>query len=337
MTSLEVPAFVLGLTGLIALVEKSIDIWQSLATSKEFGSNMVAITSKLSMEYYRFLAWARVSGIFHAGPMSPETHIPPKIDESHQSRVGPDMASTLRAPIEEAVAQVVTLLEEVFKITSEYALDAPAQGYNGNRSTDSRGTPSIAMGLSTTLPLFGAPCNPGVVATLLKQKNQANELRDQTPFNIRFRFSTSPWNTANKAALEEKINRLCYWNDRLEGLLPNAIKVSLERQGLAAHLLSDKNTKILEALIEASNHGNEGVRTHAKLWKERIDLERLESAKGFYTHQYRRNLSVILNLSDLQPSKCRLSLKLFQESKTQCKRFITNFTPHTDIGKLLPR
>lgn len=76
---LEVPAFVIGLSGLLPLIEKSLQLWQSISEANAFGSDLMGLVAQLSSEYSRFLLWARVSGVFEP----PASGSPPQTLTSH--------------------------------------------------------------------------------------------------------------------------------------------------------------------------------------------------------------------------------------------------------------
>ena len=325
MTGLGVPGFVIGASGVISYVERSLALWQSLAATKKFESDMVDFTARLLMEYYRFMAWARVSGALQGQSSSPPTasQEPRSPVTAKQTQSGTDIGSSLQAPIKEAVAQVLEIVEDISKLVARYAPKdevAGGQGATGQKLSGSvLPASSIALGLSPTLPLIGVPHNPTIISTMLGQQNRAAALKRQTPFRLRFTFTTKPWGVPNKTELEEKINKLCYWNDRLESVLKDGIRTSLDRQGLAAHLLHGEDVKILDALIGASKHENEGVRTHAKLWKERMDFEKKQFDEKFNLGKYRRDQYILTELATSPASKCGLSFQWFQECKEQRK------------------
>ncbi|KAK5635652.1 hypothetical protein RRF57_011364 [Xylaria bambusicola] len=306
---METAGLIIGLSGVIAVVEKSLETWQSLAATREFGSDLAAIAAKLSMEYYRFSSWARASGALSIPASLRQV---PKV--SHQS-----VGNLTRAPVEDAVAQIASTLEDISKLTAKYTLVNTIGINSGDRSnTDVHiSTPSLALGLSTTLPLSGVQHNPGVISKIIQQKDAADNWNRETSFRLRFTFGSKPWGSANKHALDEKINNLSYWNDRLENLLPRAVKESLINQGLPAHVLADEDKNILGTLIEASKSDNASVRVHARLWKEKINFSASSDAKLVNIEPYRRGISVLVDTPESWSSRCAISLRMYQETKSE--------------------
>lgn len=217
MSGLEVPGLALGLTGLITLVEKSLQIWQSLAEAKDFGSELMRIIAQLSMEYYRFLAWARLSGVLQ-GP-SPKTILPLNQPTSAQLPFPDDLVTQLGAPIENAAARIVALLAEVAEIAEKYR----RKSKSGPSSGSSAASTSVTTGLATVLPIVGAKHNPTVTSLITQHRKSTTLLQESTTFRQRFLFTSKPWGQSDQKALTSKVKELSYWNERLEKLLPGAV------------------------------------------------------------------------------------------------------------------
>lgn len=94
---LEVPAFVIGLSGIAALADKAMAIWRGLAETREFGNDMGAITAKISMEHYRFHTWAKASGLIQELEKVPQV-------STQQTQAEEAMLGASGAPVENAVA-----------------------------------------------------------------------------------------------------------------------------------------------------------------------------------------------------------------------------------------
>jgi hypothetical protein len=149
---------------------------------------MVAIAAKLSMEYYRFLSWARIAGAFQGQAGSTPRRTAPTEQPG-------DMADRLRALIEDAVAQIAGLLKDVSRIAAKYTPEKePSPSPNPLIPPDGRGAPpSVGLGLSVTLPLLGVQHNPALISKMLQQKGRAETLKRKTTFRLRYTFGTKPW------------------------------------------------------------------------------------------------------------------------------------------------
>ena len=310
MTGLEVPSLVVGATGLITLVEKSLEIWQSLAEAKEFGSELMRIVAQLSMEYYRFFAWARISGVLQ-GSLQAKTATFPTQSTSTQFPFPDDLSAQLGAPIENAAARIVAILAEVAEISEKYRLKSKKSPPSESPAKST----SVTTGLSTIPPIFSAKHNPIVTSLLEKHRKSTAMLQENTPFRQRFLFTSKPWGQPDQKALISKVKELGYWNDRLEKLLPSAVQQSLSTQALPSQILVDENRDLLESLSKAAEHQNEAVKAHAKLWKERIDFLGAGQNNHNAVERYRRSLSVVTPVAASVASRCELSLATFSESQ----------------------
>lgn len=314
---LEVPAFVIGLSGLLPLIEKSLQLWQSISEANAFGSDLMGLVAQLSSEYSRFLLWARVSGVFEP----PASGSPPQTLTSHPTSTSfpfpEDLGARLSASVEDAAARVVAILEEVSVITEKYKQSTD----NGDVTTSSSQTPtkstSLAVALSTTLPMFGVKHNASLTSKIVEHRGVAAALQAKTPFRRRFIFGTKPWGQTDKTLLQERVKEMCYWNDRLDKPLPDAIRLSVQQQALPGSLLVDENRDLLTTLMQASDHQSEAVRTHARLWAERLQFEGDQKIDQSTLKGYRRDASVVQEVSGIPPSKCELSLISLKEGQNR--------------------
>ncbi|ETS76099.1 hypothetical protein PFICI_11486 [Pestalotiopsis fici W106-1] len=307
MSGLEIPAFIVGLSGLISVVEKPLTIWKSLAEAKAFGADMTGIVAQLSMEYYRFFAWCRVSGALQENTGDANPNLPSDAELSFNNNA----SLSLEAPIESAIARIIDILTEVTEISNKYR-DSDTSSVN---PTTRKPNTSVAHALSTVLPLVGAKHNSGLVSKLVQQRQAANVLQEKTSFRLRFTFGSKPWGESDKVALNEKVQKLCYWNDRLERIIPGTIRSTLSSQALPAHMLADENQKILDTLIEASQNDKVSVRTHGKLWQERLKFEKGVSINASDWEKYRRTNSSIDEIEGFGKSTCSVTLKLFKDGQ----------------------
>ena len=320
MAGLEIPGFLIGLSGVIPLVEKSLIIWQCLAEAKAFGSDMMGLSVQLSMESYRFFAWARVSGAL-------QRNLNSQIDTSSlaPNPTSPNFPFSdgssfrIEAPIEDAVARVAAILTDVAGIAEKYKQPDNA---SSTLAPGKMKPTSVALGLSSVLHIFGARHNPGLVSKLVQHREAVTALQDNTPFRLRFTFSSKPWGQSDKVTLGEKVKELCYWNDKLERLLPDIIRITLGSLVLPGQILVDENKEILSTLIKASTNQNESVRAHAMMWKERIEFTELEYTDTPPFNKYRRTSSVLDDVAGASPSRCGLSLKVFKEGHNREQKIL---------------
>ncbi|KAF3942464.1 hypothetical protein ABW19_dt0200863 [Dactylella cylindrospora] len=291
MSGFEVAGFAVGVPVILPLVEKSLHTWRSVAATKAFGSDMTGIVAQLIMEFYRFYAWIRVSGIptGASGEQSIDGN-----DPTQASMAGSrfleikELASTLEAPLEAAIGSVVSDLEEVNKIVEKYKI----REEDSCAASDPQSAPkSVVIGLGSVLPLFGTKADSRITAAVVQRRNTERAFQEKTSLKLRFTFGSKPWGMPDKKMLQDKVSSLSYWNDRLEKLLPEVMKLSISQQALPGQILRDENEELLEALMKASEHENTAIRAHAMLWKERIDFRKREEKASEAIEEHRRDTS----------------------------------------------
>jgi hypothetical protein len=311
--ALEISGFVIGLSNVIPVVDKSFQIWRSISKAKSFGSDLIGIAAQLSMEYYRFLAWARISQALQP-PAGEGIHstAPDILSAKWGTASFPlsdNFSSRLQAPILDAASRIVSTLEEVSKIAEKYAItDDSTTPEQQKPHAQGPGTPkSLAQGLSTVLPIVGVP-DTALASVMAQHRQSASTLQKRSSFRVKLSFVSKPWGQPDKKFLEDKVKELSYWNDRLEGLLPQALRNTIEHQAIPGQILLEENKALLDDLIKASEHQNKAVRTHAKLWKERIEFSMNTRSDPMMLESYRRVSTEIAPVSGLLPSRCELSL-----------------------------
>ena len=265
------------------------------------------VVAQLSMEYHRFLAWARVSGVLQ-GSLEPKPAVLPTQPTYSQFSFSDDLVAQLGAPIENAAARIVTVLGEVAEIAEKYSKGRPSSGDPARPS-------SVTAGLSTVLPIFGARHSTTVTSLTVRHRMSAATFQENTSFRQRFLFTSKPWGQADQKALTSKVKELSYWNDRLERLLPSAVQQSLSTQALPGQVLIDENRNLLETLVKAAEHRNEAVKTHAKLWKERLDFLSTNLNSYNAIQKYRQSKSVLRPEAASIASRCELSIANFSQGQ----------------------
>jgi hypothetical protein len=213
----------------------------------------------------------------------------------------------LEAPVLDVAARIVAILEEVSNIAAKYVVKDEGLGSQAKGGEASK---SVAQGVSTVLPIVGAH-NSALMTALTQHRTTASTLQKRNSFQVRLMFGSKPWGQPDKATLEEKADELCYWNDRLESLLPKTLEATLKQQARPAQLI-DENKDILDELIRAAEHQSEAVRVHARFWKERLNLPNLTSTEHMIVDKYRRISSSVTRRTGIPASGCDLHLATFQ-------------------------
>ncbi|KAI7788055.1 hypothetical protein LA080_013361 [Diaporthe eres] len=237
------------------------------------------------MEYSRFYIWAKVSRVFAEEPSS-------QLRVNSSTTPGPPAQhdDLTTAPIHSATARFVDILEDISIIAAKYKLN-PAENMNLD------GTASQVTTLSSRLPVLSGSSNSALSASISKQGEFVWNLQKRTSFRRRFTFASKPWGRPDREELKSKIAELCYWNDRLEGLLPRDVRLSLASQAAPCQMLIDENKEVLQHLIDVPEPLGEPVREHARLWKEHTAVSELSADDvadlNRLTGTYRREITCL--------------------------------------------
>lgn len=54
MSGLEIPAFIVGLSGLAAVFRQTCAVWRTISSAGDYGEDVAKSMDKLEMEYFRF-------------------------------------------------------------------------------------------------------------------------------------------------------------------------------------------------------------------------------------------------------------------------------------------
>lgn len=116
---LEIPAFMVGLSGLTDLVVRGISLWQLIAGSEYFGEDLVRSMCKLHFEYALFHAWCEGIGISptRAGASS-LLHVPPRTQSLRPSIFPEELRAQSHSPFHIAMSRIVDILESIEAITA---------------------------------------------------------------------------------------------------------------------------------------------------------------------------------------------------------------------------
>lgn len=279
MSGLEIPAFIVGLSGCIAVAEKGVTIWRGIGEAHVFGSNVVEDVAKLSMEYYRFEAWTNAVSFLVTSQQPPESKATGLGALSHvfepaasAKNAHDALLSDMAKPFETAVRQIVEIMEEVAPILKRYQTKeeiSPAE--HKSRKHDN----SISGGLASILSLVSLDQYVGTPSSAGQLKLQEQKLQRGVSFRKRFTYSTHPWKQTDRHVLQKSAKKLEYWNNRLEGFFPVPLQRSLFAEAVPAKMLGGNTweRQALHAFAEDSHlYGTEMLKS-ASLWQWRLQLE----------------------------------------------------------------
>lgn len=202
MSGLEIPAFIVGLSGCIAVAEKGVTIWRGIGEAHVFGSNVVEDVAKLSMEYYRFETWTNAVGFLVISQQRPESkatglgalsHVfePIAPTKNAHDALLKDMAK----PFETAVGQIVEIMEEVAPILKRYqAKEGSSPGEQKVRKRDN----SVSSGLASILSVVSIEQHHSTASSTGQTKLHEQMFQRGVSFRKRFTYSTHPWKETDR-------------------------------------------------------------------------------------------------------------------------------------------
>lgn len=220
MTGLEIPAFVVGLSGIVTLVDKSFLIWRAITESQDFGSNLTDVLAQLSAEYYRFLSWARAVGASRLSPkVNNHPNSVPHLEVANRGLDPSDPRKQIHDQVENAVAQVIKILESTNSVIRRYKLP---------QGSEASTKPLLGSdGLSAVVPLPEPKDNILHDNQVVAQKHLAATFQSKTSLRLRLKFGSRPWKEPDKKVLQDLVTRFSYWNCRLNDLLSDQVSSSV--------------------------------------------------------------------------------------------------------------
>lgn len=276
MAGLEIPGFIVGLSGCIVVAEKGFTIWQSIGEANVFGSNVVEDVAKLSMEYYRFEAWTNAVSFLVASQQPSKLKAPdlgalsPPFESAAPTKnVHDALLKDAAKPFETAVGQIVKVMEEVAPILKRY------QTKDGNFPAEQKfrkRDKSVSGGLASIMSMVSIDQSHSFHSFASPRKMQEQKFQHGVSFRKRFTYSTSPWKETDRQALQKSAKRL-------EGLFPAQLQRSLFAQAVPAKMLGGTTweRRALQAFAGGSSLYGTEILKSASLWHSRLELEKCGS------------------------------------------------------------
>ncbi|KAG4253206.1 hypothetical protein FPRO03_07166 [Fusarium proliferatum] len=242
MSGLEIPAFIIGLGGLISVFEKGFEVWRVIRRADDFGDDVADWMCKLEMEFFRFQTW-----------WTALEHLAITKQSSHSVLNVPLQSSPLQVtldkqfgkPIIDAATSVLKLLEKIEGILQRNGVLVVMQA-----------EPVIADPVAD----FGE----AAAKSRQRLKRFANELLKHTPWTTRIKHCTTPWKEdSDKTALDDSLESMIYWNNTLYSILPQNIRDSILELGIAGYALDSPEN--IKDIVNLSNDRNETLSQSAKL------------------------------------------------------------------------
>lgn len=261
---LEIPAFMVGLSGIISLVEKGLSIWQVIASSQYFGEDLVKIMCKLHFEYALFHAWCEGVGVTptRAGA-TVLVRNPPATQRTGPRLFADDEA---RSPFYIAVSQIVETLEKIQEISANI---------RRLQSKRDRGVERGVVETSTPAVLAIALGNAAIPISLQSEKKSIERRLNKISIFWRAKFQVSISATVSeREQLEKLISEFVGWNRDIWNFLPVGMKDAVICKYLPATVFDFPfDPRGLGVLQDASKDRFPAISNTAHLWIEKEQIE----------------------------------------------------------------
>lgn len=265
---LEIPAFLVGFSGIVTLVREAHRLWQLVTDCRSFAEDLAKTMYTLYFEYALFHAWCEGVGVSRtgAGALSLMRPVPPR------SLAGTDTPDDLRdqsrSPFFFIVSQIVETLKSITEITTKLRSEPGHYGVDtGMVGTATQGVLAVA--------LAGA-ASP--VAAHSRKKSWERSLM-KFPFYRRTKLLVpTSASKSERDQLEQLIGEFAVLNRKLWEFLPSTMKDAVLTKYLPVTVFDIPfDRQELGFVREASKRHFPAISNTAHLWIER---ERIESARN---------------------------------------------------------
>ncbi|RSL68689.1 hypothetical protein CEP54_002738 [Fusarium duplospermum] len=215
MSGLEIPSFIIGLGGLVAVFEKGFEVWRTIREAHDFGDDVADWMCKLEMEFFRFQTWWTALEHLALRPGSPPAvrRVP-----SQTSALQVTLDKQFGQPITDAAVNILNLLEKIEEVLKR----------NGILSIFQAQPPEPKQ----TLDL-----SEETSQSRTRLKKFADDLLKHTPWITRIKHNASPWKDNDKSTLDSSLESIIYWNNALYSILPQNLRDSILDLGIAGYAL----------------------------------------------------------------------------------------------------
>jgi hypothetical protein len=286
MSGLEIPSFIIGLGGLVAVFEKGFEVWRTIREAHDFGDDVADWMCKLEMEFFRFQTWWTALEHLALRPGRP-----PSV------RRVPTTTSTLQVtldkqfgqPITDAAVNILKLLKKVEELLKRNGILTIFQA----QPPEPRQTLDLSEETSKSRT---------------RLKKFADDLLKHTPWITRIKHNASPWKDNDKSTLDSSLESMIYWNNALYSILPQNLRDSILELGIAGYALdtsenirdisrlsSNRNTVLSQSakLIRLRQQFKDGATTDAyldailtKMERKMIHFKGIDATKVLAGCQY---------------------------------------------------
>lgn len=266
---LEIPAFLISLSGLIPLAREAYGLWQLISDCQSFSDDLAKTMYTLYFEYALFDAWCKGVGIprTEAGAFSLVRPIPPRPPAGTDTTTD-DLPHQSYLPFSTIVSQIVAILKKIKEITMKLRNVQGSHGVDaGMVGTATQGALAVALP-GAALPVYA-----------YSQRESWKRGLTKVPFFRRAKHLVpTSASKSERDQLEQLIGEFAVQNRKLWEFLPSTVKDAVLTKYLPVTVFDIPfDRQELGIVREASRVNFMAISGTAHLWMER---ERIESAQG---------------------------------------------------------
>ncbi|KAM0259915.1 hypothetical protein ACHAPA_010522 [Fusarium lateritium] len=308
MSALEIPAFAVGLSGLIAVFEKGFEVWRVIAKASDFGDDVADWMCKLEMEFFRFQTWWTAlehlsikKNIFQSplGVPQPTSTLQTTLDQSFGT------------PVIHAANGVLKQLQKIEDVLQRNGVLAITRAQPPN-------------------PTENRDFNDEMDKSRQRLKQFAKDLMKHTAWTTQVKHGTKPWSVdSDKTILDTSLQDIIYWNKTLYSILPQSLKDNILEFGIAGYALSSPEN--IQDIARLSNDRDMSLSQSAKLMALHQHFE-----DGALNDRHLENMLANMemkpvNFQDLNTGKtsnrCQYSIDHYNSAEGQRTRVMIEWIP----------
>ncbi|KKY15326.1 hypothetical protein UCRPC4_g06383 [Phaeomoniella chlamydospora] len=238
---MELAGFIISLGGVATIFDKSCKIWRVVSDARDYGEDIAMSMNKLEMEFFRFQAWWTALENLAVEPRN-RAKISPAL--SSTSPLASQLYTHIQHPVTTAASSVLQSLEQLERLLSENHVLDVANGLPAQHTTIPVTAGTANLNLNDDISRFRA-----------RHKNYAKGLMKGTSWFKRLKYDAAPWKETDKTRIEKIIQDINYWNGSLYSILPDSIRESVLRQGIAGYVLDDEDNASGISKSSKDSHG----------------------------------------------------------------------------------
>ncbi|RSL88524.1 hypothetical protein CEP51_001680 [Fusarium floridanum] len=307
MSGLEIPSFIIGLGGLVAVFEKGFEVWRTIREANDFGHDVADWMCKLEMEFFRFQTWWTALEHLALRPGHPQSvrRVP-----SQTSALQVTLDKQFGQPITDAAVNILKLLEKIEEVLKRNGILTIFQA----QPPEPRQTLDLSEETSKSRT---------------RLKKFADDLLKHTPWITRIKHNASPWKDNDKSTLDSLLESMIYWNNALYSILPQNLRDSILELGIAGYALDTSDN--IGDISRLSSNRNTVLSQSAKFIRLRQrfkDGAATDADLDVILHKMERKMNHFDGIDAAKVlSGCQYSIAHYSPDEVQPRRVMIEWIP----------